>query len=168
MWRETAEKHLRTGEKLNIVAMDANEQGKRMRAAIARRAYEIFKDRGGTPCHEIDDWRQAESEVIRQYCFGRMNLGEMLWVSTDAAPFAEGTINIWVAPRRLTISGKPSSQTQALSNANQDAQLVFRAIDLPVAIDPSRVSASVKASSLEILLRKAQANAESKLKRAAA
>jgi hypothetical protein len=31
--------------------------------AIARRAYEIYMDRGGANGHDIDDWLQAEREL---------------------------------------------------------------------------------------------------------
>ena len=30
---------------------------------IARRAYELYEQRGGEPGHELDDWLRAESDV---------------------------------------------------------------------------------------------------------
>jgi hypothetical protein len=33
-------------------------------AAIAKRAYEISLQRGSAPGHEIDDWLQAEAELL--------------------------------------------------------------------------------------------------------
>jgi hypothetical protein len=33
---------------------------------IAERAYEIFLARGGEPGHELDDWLQAELELLRE------------------------------------------------------------------------------------------------------
>lgn len=35
-----------------------------MRSIIAERAYEIYQQRGGEPGHELDDWVQAESEIL--------------------------------------------------------------------------------------------------------
>ncbi|OLE80876.1 MAG: hypothetical protein AUF76_14030 [Acidobacteria bacterium 13_1_20CM_2_65_9] len=32
--------------------------------AIARRAYELFLERGGEDGHEVDDWLQAERELL--------------------------------------------------------------------------------------------------------
>jgi hypothetical protein len=40
---------------------------------IAQRAYEIFVGRGGEPGHEIDDWLQAESELLREHAARRSN-----------------------------------------------------------------------------------------------
>jgi hypothetical protein len=34
---------------------------------IARRAFEIFLARGGEPGHDLDDWLQAELELLREY-----------------------------------------------------------------------------------------------------
>ena len=30
---------------------------------VARRAYELYQARGEEPCHELDDWLQAEREI---------------------------------------------------------------------------------------------------------
>jgi hypothetical protein len=38
---------------------------------IALRAYEIFVARGGGPGHDLDDWLQAESELLREYAVRR-------------------------------------------------------------------------------------------------
>ena len=32
--------------------------------ALARRAYEIFQRRGGAPGRDLDDWLQAERELL--------------------------------------------------------------------------------------------------------
>ena len=34
------------------------------RAAISLRAYDIYRRRGGEPGHEIEDWVQAENEIL--------------------------------------------------------------------------------------------------------
>ncbi len=38
---------------------------------IAQRAYEIFLARGGEPGHDLDDWLQAESELLREHAARR-------------------------------------------------------------------------------------------------
>jgi hypothetical protein len=32
---------------------------------IELRAYELFQQRGGEPGHDLDDWLQAEAEIVR-------------------------------------------------------------------------------------------------------
>jgi hypothetical protein len=129
--------------------------------AVARRAYEIFESRGSAPWHELEDWRQAEAELVGPRCSGEMNLDGTLWVGTDAAIFEQGTVEIWVAPRKITICGKASVDKVDAHRKHiaprQGRQMIFHALNLPVEIDPSHVTAKFNGPSLEILLRKAQA-----------
>ena len=74
MRSETDRKHSRAQKKPRVVAVPASEQTRRVAEAVARRAYEIFESRGSAPWHELEDWRQAESELVRPRCSGQMNL----------------------------------------------------------------------------------------------
>lgn len=147
------------GQAVQVTLMDADEQARRTAAVIACRAYEIFESRGSAAWHELEDWRQAESELMRPLCHGRMPVGDGLWVGTDAAIFEEGTIEIWVAARRLTICGKPRIKGQAAAgtqNRPVGMEKIFRLADLPFDVDPSTVTAKFNGQSLEMFLKKAQ------------
>ena len=37
---------------------------------IARRAYELYLERGGINGHEVEDWLQAEREILEEECRG--------------------------------------------------------------------------------------------------
>ncbi len=41
----------------------SEEQSASSQSEIAKRAYEIYLDRGATPGRDLDDWLQAESEL---------------------------------------------------------------------------------------------------------
>lgn len=157
---ETARKHSRAGEKLKVVAVSASEQTRRVKEAVARRAYEIFESRGSASWHELEDWRQAESELVRPRCSGQMRLNDTLWVGADASIFDEGTIEIWAAPRQLTICGKPrvakESAATHRSGSSLDRGMIFHVVDLSCEIDPSRIAAEINGSSLDILLRRGE------------
>ena len=156
-----AVKHSRAGEKLNIAVVGADEQERRIHAAVARRAFEIFQKRG-TGAHEQEDWRQAEAALLKPVCIGRMVVEGGLWVSVDASHFHEGTINLWVAPRRMTISGKPNSRLQPAQGTPgtpaREEEIMFRGVQLPVEVDPSNVTACINGKFLEIRLKNAQAS----------
>jgi len=140
--------------------MDADEQTRRTQAAVARRAYEIFESRGSASWHELEDWRAAESELVRPLSCGRIMLGDNLWISADTALFREGTIDIWVAPRRLTICGEPRTKGKesapVQAGSNSEGERIFRVTDLPFAIDPFKVTAKLRGRFLEVLLGQAQ------------
>jgi hypothetical protein len=57
----------RTSRKSNVLEMpqtDVSHSASEVTPdAIARRAYEIYMNRGGAEGHDIDDWLQAEREL---------------------------------------------------------------------------------------------------------
>jgi hypothetical protein len=43
--------------------MQKNTENTIDRTAVAARAYELFRARGGEPGHDLDDWLRAEAEL---------------------------------------------------------------------------------------------------------
>lgn len=160
MRAERCGKNPSAGEEFKVLALSAREQTRRIREAVARRAYEIFVSRGAKCGHELKDWHQAETELIKPLCCGLMSLGKDLWVEAETAPFEPGSIEIWIASRNITVCGKPCTSNidaHKIENAsNRSVEMIFRALDLPVEIDPSGVTVKFNGPSMEILFRKAQ------------
>lgn len=89
-----------------IIPVAAEGQKRKIDAAVAQRAYQIFQKRGGTGWHELEDWRKAEAEVRCKVCTGITTQDHTVFIGTDAAGFEPGKIEVWVLPRLLTISGR--------------------------------------------------------------
>jgi Protein of unknown function (DUF2934) len=165
MLLQMSEKHSRTGEKVKVMAMDAREQEQRVQTEIARRAYEIFKSRGSSSGHELEDWRQAEADVICLSYYGRMVVDAGLWIGTDAEMFEEGSIEILVSARRITICGKQNADKKISTQRSiRPGAIIFQVINLGCEIDPSAVKTKIDGPSLEILLRTVQAVSKTQLK----
>jgi Protein of unknown function (DUF2934) len=166
------EKRSKKGERVKLTITDANEQTRRMQAAVARRAYAIFESRGSGSWHELDDWRQAESELVSPLCCGRMTVDDRLWIGTDAGVFEQGTIEIWVAPRKITICGKPRAEKVDAHRKQigpcPGREMIFRVLDLSLDVDPSQATVKFNGPSLEILVRKAQVKTRQEARAAAA
>lgn len=160
---EKANKRSRDKELVQVTTVAADEQIRRIHAAIARRAFEIFESRGSAAWHELEDWRSAETELMSNLCFGQTTIGPNLWLGTDASRFREGSIGIWVAPRQLTIFGKPSARKRsslAVNGSDDSATAkVFRVIALTDEVDPATVTARIRGSALEISAKKVTAGA---------
>ena len=86
-----------------------------------------------------------------------MTLNGSLWLGTDASAFEEGTIEIWIAPRRITICGKPWIEKERAASGERCVEMIYHIVNLPLEVDPSGVTATFRGPSLEIVLRKAQA-----------
>jgi len=143
---------------VKVVAVPPDEQTRRIDAAIARRAYEIFEKRGSMGWHELEDWRQAEAEVLSKLCFGLTTQDHTVVVGTDVASFEPGTLELWVAPRQLTLCGQPHSHGPKTTTAHThaDKHIVFREIHLPSEIDPAKVETKFHGRFLEIKLPQAR------------
>ncbi|MBS1841547.1 MAG: DUF2934 domain-containing protein [Acidobacteria bacterium] len=156
--------------KITVLTVNSAEQARRIDQAIAQRAYEIFERRGGTAWHELEDWRQAESEVRSKLCFGLTSSAEALLVGCDIARFEKDSIEIWVAPKRVTICGKPVAHKE--KRANLDLHLyqgtVFRAVPLPVEVEPDGALINLRGNFLEIRLPKKHAWHEDRVRANAA
>ena len=46
--------------------VSANDMDEGLQRKIQVRAYEIYQARGAEAGHELDDWVQAESEIVKQ------------------------------------------------------------------------------------------------------
>jgi Protein of unknown function (DUF2934) len=170
MTKKEDKKRSRKGEKTKLTLAEANEQTRRVQEAVARRAYAISKSHGFGSRHELEDWRQAECDLVRPLCCGRTTVGDSLWIGIDARIFEPGTTEIWVAPRKITVCGKLRTDGVDVQRIGpgSDEERIFRVLDLCIDVDPSHATAKFNGSSLEILVRKAQAKPQQEARAAAA
>ncbi|HEV2523180.1 MAG TPA: DUF2934 domain-containing protein [Candidatus Acidoferrales bacterium] len=147
------------GRRLKVASVTPEERKRIVRETIASRAFQLSEARGFEPGHGLDDWRRAEAEILGSLNCGCLVLDRSLELSTDAACFAEGTIEIYVEPRRLTICGKGRECAADPGSVQTGAKIssvsIVRNVDLPFEIDPSRVSATFKGRMIQIELPKA-------------
>ena len=154
---------------IRVTTMNSAEQIRRIDEVIARRAYEIFESRGSSGWHELEDWRQAETDVRSKLCFGRTSSDDSLVVGCDVAGFKEGSVEIWVAPRQMTICGKSvRHREQVSSSAHAYQGIVFRVIALPSEIEPSQATLHLKRKFMEIHLPTVRTKQEARVRAQAA
>jgi HSP20 family molecular chaperone IbpA len=138
---------------VKIVPVSSAEQGRRIEQHIARRAYEIFEKRGGMGWHELEDWRQAESEVRSKLFIALTRSDDSLLASCSLADLEEGTVEVWTAARQMTISGRPiHDKERARKAAPWYKGTVFRTMTLPAAVEPGQALAYVKSGFVQVRL----------------
>lgn len=144
-------------QRFKITVLPAKDQIARMQGVIARQAF--LEDADFSPGHELDNWRHAKSELVKALCYGLILRDDDIWVETDTGAEFEGTVEILVSSRQVTICGKPrSSQKRKLvetGNLQEQSEIIFRVLNLPVDIEPSAVTAKLNGPMLEICLPKA-------------
>jgi len=172
MRQETSTERSWNGRIFQITAVSASEQSKRIHDAISLRAFQICERRGCGAGRGREDWRRAESEILAPLNCGHVIQDDKIQLSTDAACFEKGEIEICVEPRRLTLCGTPAKCTPLLTPENSGSQarkdFIFRTLELPVAIEPSQATAKFKGRFLEIDLPKARATRQIRVEKDAA
>lgn len=126
-----------------------------LHGAIARRAYELFERRGCLHSHDLEDWLQAESEILHP-C--RLDLRE-----SDAAivlraevpgTFTPKQFQISVEPRRLIISAERKITATITDGKGTHEELtrqrLLRVHSLPKEVDPSKSTATLVGETLEV------------------
>ncbi len=127
--------------------------------SIARRAFEIFDNNGRGSGRELEDWFRAESELLHPVRLEIEEYDDNLIVRAEVPGFTAKEIEIQLEPRKLTIAGThevhEGSKKGKTIYSERYAQEILRVVPLPVEIDSSKVSETLKDGVLTIELRKA-------------
>jgi HSP20 family protein len=125
---------------------------------VRRRAYEFFDSRGCRGGDDLGDWFRAEAELLRPVPVDIVDTQTQLTVRAELPGFNEREIEVGVEPRLLLISastqGPSPRATEATVYSERSWSEVFRSIELPTEIEPSKVTATLKDGLLQITLPK--------------
>jgi HSP20 family protein len=126
--------------------------------SIARRAFEIFEDRGRAFGHDLEDWLRAESEFLHPIHLDIAEADDAVTVRAEVPGFSAKELDVGVEPHRLTICGKREAKKDRTSKktiySEHCRNQIFRAVDLPAEVDTSKVTANLKDGVLELSMPK--------------
>jgi HSP20 family protein len=138
---------------------DLLNQMQQLYDSIARRAFEIFENNGRNFGRDVENWLQAESELLHPVPIDVSKCGEDLRVRAEVPGFTVRDLEVSVEPHRVMIVGKREAKEEANETktiyTERPSDQVLRVVDLPEAIDPEKVSASLKDGVLELTMPKA-------------
>ena len=144
-----------------------------IQAMIEHRAYELFELQGHRQGHGLDDWIEAEAEILRPYRHDLKESVEAVVYSAELpGAFTADQLNLSIEPRRLSVSGEREQDVTCggsePAHIEKRTERIFRVEELPVDIDPSRTKASLHDQTLEIVMPKVAAAGKSSKKTKAA
>src|SRR6516225_6685856 len=126
--------------------------------AISRRAYEIFDGNGRTFGRDLEDWFQAERELVHPVHVSIDELDDSFAVKAEVPGFNEKELEINLEPRRLTITGKREAKKEEKKGktvyAERCCDQILRIVDLPSDVETGKVAATLKNGILEFTLPK--------------
>ena len=156
----TAVQRLNESEAVNRSGEEVVDQSPQMIDAIARRAFEIFESRGGSPGHELEDWIRAEAELLHPVPLSVSESSDEYIVRAEVPGFSSKDIEVSVEPCCLSISGKRETTKEEVNakviRSEWRADQIFRTLDFPSRIDTSKVTTTLKDGILTVDLPKAQ------------
>ena len=126
--------------------------------ALARRAYEIFDNNGRIFGRDLDNWLQAERELLHPVALNIHENDEAFTVKAEVPGFTEKEIEVALENGRLTITGKRESSKEETKGktvcAERRSDQLLRIVDLPAEIDAGKATATLKNGILELNLPK--------------
>ena len=125
---------------------------------VARRAYDLFEQRGREHGHDFEDWATAESQLLAPISIQEMESADGLEITARVPGFNEHDIEIAVEPRRVFLSGKTEQTTVAADEdapaRMRQAAMFVRAIDLPIEVAATKATAQLTDGTLRLSLPK--------------
>jgi HSP20 family protein len=126
--------------------------------ALARRAYEIFDGKGRIFGRDLDNWLQAERELLHPVALNITETDEAFTMKAEVPGFTEKEIEVAVEAGRVTITGQRESSNEEKKGktvrAESRSDQILRIVDLPAEIDADKVTAMLKNGVLELTLPK--------------
>jgi HSP20 family protein len=109
----------------------------------------------------VDNWLQAESELLHSRRHDLKDSGEAIFLCAEVPGFAADQLKVSVEPRCLIVSGEREVEVlhgdSKGTHTRKEVQRILRVHDLPVDVDPSRTTATLKDEVLEVVMRKGAA-----------
>jgi HSP20 family protein len=127
---------------------------------IAQRAFELFEKSGSAPGHELDHWFEAESEILHPAHMKVDETEDALTVQAEVPGFNANELQVSVEANRLTISGRKEASKEEKKKGKtiyeeHCSSELLRMIDLPVAVDSAKATATLKNGILDLTFPKA-------------
>ena len=142
---------------LVVPARSLAERERQVHEEIARRAYEIFESRGCQHGRDVDDWFQAEAQLLHRLPHRVAQTQDRLFVFADLARnWAADELVVGVGAHRLIISGEREVEMTYHdphgTRTEKHLRTIFQALDLPVEVRADGATATLAGTTLEIVM----------------
>lgn len=123
-------------------------------ADIRQRAFEMFQNRGAAEGHELDDWLEAEREVLGLPAAEVKDAGEAYEVEVKLPGFEAKHVDVIATADELVVHAKAEHEKKTEKDkvvwTEYGANEVYRNVPLPGAADIAKVTAKLDKGVLRI------------------
>lgn len=124
---------------------------------VARRAFDIFEQKGRALGHALTDWLEAEAQLLHPLHLELSESDEGYRVRAEVPGFGIQDLDVSIEPQRMTISGKReiAKEKEAKTIYSEwPSNRILRTIDLPAEVNVEKARATLKDGILEVELPK--------------
>jgi len=134
---------------------DLQRKAQRVQLAIAHRAHELFEARGREHGHDLEDWLQAESELLAPVSIAMSESEDRITVRANVAGFQPHELEVSVEPSRITIFGRKKrsngdAEAGTAKETGSSPDQVLEVIDLATEVMPERAVVRLKEGDLNV------------------
>ena len=116
---------------------------------IGQRAYELFEERGHEHGNDLDDWLQAESEILLPIAVKTYEFEDTFITHAQVPVLTADEIQVSVEQRRIVIADKDRPASLDAEDANRTKRLLCTVV-LPDRVDWTSAAMSFKDGVLEV------------------
>jgi len=143
---------------LTAVPQRILEQMRDIAESIRRRAFRLFQSRNGGSGSDVDDWLQAEREVVWSPPAELIDEEKEFKARVALPGFDAKEIHVSAMPDAVVVQAD-STHTHEGTNGNVrfcefSGKQLYRRLDLPGPVDVDKVSASLDKGILEVIMPK--------------
>jgi HSP20 family protein len=135
---------------------------------IRERAYDLFQSRGATDGAAMEDWLQAERDLLVLPQSDLIEKGGKFNIRVEAPGFSADEIHVTATPDAIIVTAEASRKESAEGYTEFGQKQLFQRLELPTSINPDKVTASLEDGILELVAEKAAVGAKVKTSAGAA
>lgn len=128
---------------------------------VQRRAFELFQRRGQIPGHDLDDWIRAEHEVMGWPAAELAETDREYKLEMSLPGFDVKQVEVTATPGQIAVHANCTSEKKTEQErivwTEFGSNDVYRRFNLPQAINPDQVTATLDHGLLKIMAAKAEA-----------
>jgi HSP20 family molecular chaperone IbpA len=127
------------------------ERSDRITHQLAKRAFQLFEERGCEHGHDLDDWFKAEAELLTPIPIKVKETAGEIRVEAEVGGFNDDEVAFNLEKNQLTIQGIKQTSHDDATGSESQFQMVYGSISLPSEVVTQKAHATLKDGILEIV-----------------
>lgn len=132
----------------------------RITQQLAKRAFQLFEERGCENGHDLDDWFKAEAELLMPIPIKVKETTREIRVAAEVRGFKDDEVAFNLEKSQLTIRGIKQTDSKKAKQCESEIQMIYGSISLPSEVVPQKAHVTLKNGILEIIAPKSATEIE--------